>query len=119
MTTPLRLRVMRKVKVGPLGACWEWTGARNGNGYGRVHVRPGKLAYAHRAVYALLVGPIPAGLDLDHLCRNRSCVNPLHLEPVTRGENLLRGETLTRAHFERRDCGFDACPNCQRKRVAA
>lgn len=72
------------------GACWEWPGASNGSGYGRVSVGPGKAEYVHRHVYELIVGLIPPGLDLDHLCRNRSCGNPLHLDPVTRGENVRR-----------------------------
>lgn len=52
---------------------------------------PGKYGYAHRIAYELVVGPIPEGLTLDHLCRVRRCVNPEHLEPVTMGENLRRG----------------------------
>lgn len=70
--------------------CWIWTGAKQPEGYGRTWVN-GKKISTHRAVYELLVGPIPEGLDLDHLCRNRACCNPKHLEPVTRSENLRRG----------------------------
>ena len=66
--------------------CWEWTGHVNNAGYGRV-----KNDYAHRLAYEMFVGPIPDGADLDHLCRRRSCVNPAHLEPVTRSENVRRG----------------------------
>lgn len=80
--------VMSKILV--THSCWEWTAARDRKGYGRV----AKHSLAHRAVYELLVGPIPEGLDLDHLCRNHGCVFPLHLEPVTRRENLLRGATI-------------------------
>jgi hypothetical protein len=69
--------------------CWEWTRALNGSGYARIHV-DGKLRVAHRVAYELLVGPIPEGLFLDHLCRNRRCINPAHLEPVTNRENLHR-----------------------------
>lgn len=72
------------------GRCWIWTGADNGRGYGKAKVS-GRSVYVHRAAYEALVGPIPAGLDLDHLCRNRGCYNPAHLEPVTRAENLRRG----------------------------
>lgn len=74
------------------GDCWEWTGARS-NGYGIYRSPDGGMAEtaAHRWVWAQLVGPIPAGLQLDHLCRNTTCVNPDHLEPVTPVENRRRG----------------------------
>ena len=70
--------------------CWLWTGVVAWNGYGSFQNRRGLSRIAHRAVYQTLVGPIPDGLDLDHLCRVRSCVNPSHLDPVTRSENLRR-----------------------------
>lgn len=70
--------------------CWLWTAAVGGGGYGYLWAH-GRVARAHRVAYELHVGPIPEGLDLDHLCRNRLCVNPEHLEPVTRSENLRRG----------------------------
>jgi len=69
--------------------CWVWTGARN-NGYGRIYVA-GELKYAHRLVYEALVGSVPEGLHLDHVCRRRDCVRPTHLEPVTPRENQRRG----------------------------
>lgn len=71
-----------KILVGD--ECWEWTGAKSG-GYGSLKV-DGRMAKAHRLVYELLVGPIPEGLELDHLCRKAS-----HLEPVTHAENVRRG----------------------------
>ena len=73
-----------------LGPCWEWQGHVLPTGYGSL-VLAGKNNRAHRLAYEFVKGEIPAGLDLDHLCRNRTCVNPDHLEPVTRRENFLRG----------------------------
>lgn len=73
-----------------VGACWLWTGLKDKLGYGRACARGGNIA-AHRFAYQELIGPIPAGLVLDHLCRVTSCVNPAHLEPVTSGENSIRG----------------------------
>ncbi len=77
-------------RVRPTGFCWEWLGMLNRTGYGRVNLR-GRMKLAHRAAYELLVGPIPEGMQLDHLCRNHGCVNPDHLEPVTGRENFARG----------------------------
>lgn len=82
-------RLQRRITVDPDSCCWNWDKAAVG-GYG-VSSLDGKRSVAHRVVWTLLRGPIPDGLDLDHLCRNRLCVNPDHLEPVTRSENLLRG----------------------------
>jgi hypothetical protein len=70
--------------------CWEWQGAISWNGYARIK-RNGKLQWAHRWYYEQTKGPIPSGMDLDHLCRNTRCVNPDHLEPVTKAENQRRG----------------------------
>lgn len=85
----LMARTVRK------GNCWEWARVSSPDGYGRFRFR-GAQWLAHRASYALHVGPIPEGLDLDHLCRNRRCVNPSHLEPVTRSENLHRSPLMDR-----------------------
>ena len=70
--------------------CWEWLGYHDANGYGKFAVR-GFGRYAHRLIYELLTGPIPEGLELDHLCRNPRCIRPDHLEAVTHRENLMRG----------------------------
>ena len=76
-------------KVSRSAGCWAWTGADRGNGYGKFQVA-GRPVLAHRFAYEAFVGPIPDGLQLDHLCRNKACVNPSHLEPVTNRENALR-----------------------------
>lgn len=78
-------------RVDKTDGCWNWTGSGTPKGYGMFMPAGKQRVYVHRYVYELMVGPIPEGLTLDHLCRNRSCVNPQHLEPVTRGENALRG----------------------------
>lgn len=77
-------------KVNAAGVCWEWTGWKS-KGYGAFRTPTKHHVSAHRWSWEHLVGPIPVGLDLDHLCRNKRCVNPDHLEPVTRKVNLLRG----------------------------
>lgn len=81
-------RFWDKVEKG--NSCWLWIGKRMPNGYARFKVG-GCGIYAHRFAYELLVGPIPEGLQIDHLCRVRHCVNPRHLEPVTQRENKNRG----------------------------
>jgi HNH endonuclease len=86
-----------------LGPCWVWTGRRNSEDYGRLSVE-GHGERAHRFGYALLVGPIPTGLVLDHLCRNTLCVNPAHLEPVTDRVNVLRGIGPTAQHARATHC---------------
>lgn len=70
--------------------CWLWQGGTRSRGYGQMWDGE-KTIYAHRFAYELLVGPIPPGLTLDHLCRNPLCVNPDHLEPIPQGTNTLRG----------------------------
>lgn len=71
-----------------LSGCWLWQGAQSP--YGQFSIG-GRLELAHRHAYQVLVGPIPEGLEIDHLCRTPPCVNPLHMEAVTRSVNILRG----------------------------
>lgn len=86
-----------KSKIHQLNGCWEWQGHIATNGYGQICVgsrtdNTRRTRSAHTASYEALFGEIPEGLVLDHLCRNRKCVNPEHLEPVTTQENIRRGE---------------------------
>ncbi len=87
----------------PADACWTWQGAIDRGGYGRAWDGT-RVQQAHRLVYELLVGPIPGGLHLDHLCRVRHCVNPQHLEPVTARENTLRGVAPAADHARQTHC---------------
>lgn len=80
-------------KISDPNGCWIWTGYVNPKGYGNFH-SPGRSKLVHRIAYELLIGQVPADLCLDHLCRNRRCCNPSHLEPVTPRVNNLRGEGL-------------------------
>lgn len=90
-------------KVDASGDCWLWTASRFPDGYGSFSVN-GRARGAHRVAYELLVGPIPSGLTLDHLCRNPSCVNPTHLEPVTDRENVRRGHGPTAVNARKTHC---------------
>jgi hypothetical protein len=88
---PLETRFWKMVKKSR--GCWEWIGSLTPQGYGQISGRPQvkRALLAHRVSWALANGKVPKGLQLDHLCRNRKCVNPQHLEPVTSRINVLRG----------------------------
>jgi hypothetical protein len=116
-------RFWAKVDKSAPNGCWEWTGARTSVGYG--HVWNGeRFQQAHRAAYELEVGPIPEGLQVDHLCFNIICVNPVHLEPVTAEENNRRSNSLSAKRMRQTACirGHDLktgsngkryCPTCR------
>lgn len=88
-------------KIIEFGGCWMWIGARNSRGYGCVGNGKGGSELTHRGAYELLVGPIPEGLQIDHLCRVIECCNPEHLEPVTQLVNIQRGSRAMKTHCKR------------------
>lgn len=103
-----------------IGACWTTANNTPDRTTGYVRVRIGRTKVpAHRAVYESIVGPIPEGMELDHLCRNRACVNPGHLEPVSHQENCIRG-TVGHHLAERTHCprghAYDATVRLNRGR---
>ena len=111
------------------GDCWVWTAALDRDGYGAFTGYPSKKNWrAHRFAYQRVCGLIPEGLVLDHLCRNRACVNPSHLEPVTNRVNHQRGFLATRTHCvnghefseenTRKTKVQRFCRACRRQRVA-
>ncbi len=83
--------------------CWLWRGWIEHHGYGRFRA-DGKRYYAHRWAYEAMVGPIPDGLTLDHLCRNRACVKPDHLQPVSNKTNILRGDSPSAVNARKTHC---------------
>jgi hypothetical protein len=96
-------RFLPKVHKGD--GCWEWIAGKNIGGYGQFW-NGERIVMAHRFAYEAWVGPIPEGLVIDHLCRNRSCVNPRHMEPVEHRTNTLRGIGPTAINAR-----IDACPH--------
>ena len=118
-------RFMRKVQEQPNG-CWLWTGYLSEDGYG-IFKLPSGAVKAHRWSFERQVGPIASGLELDHVCRNRACVNPAHLEPVTHQQNMERGvyfnsskTACLRGHpFDEQNTGYSSsgkryCKECSR-----
>lgn len=117
----------------PNSGCWLWLGkVAKDTGYGKASFR-GREILAHRLFYGTLVGPIPRGLTLDHLCRVRSCVNPAHTEPVTRAVNVMRGDGIAARNARKITChaghpftkrntyitadGYRQCRECRRVAV--
>jgi hypothetical protein len=97
MSRPVKFDFDDSFEPEPNSGCWLWTGTLNHGGYGKLWIRDGgrptgwRSTSAHRYSYERFIGPIPDGLELDHQCRVRCCVNPNHLEPVTHAENVRRG----------------------------
>lgn len=100
---PADVRFWSRVNKQAALGCWEWTAAKLASGYGSF--RANNRAYvAHRYAYERLIGLVPDGLQLDHLCRNRACVNPHHLEPVPQSVNVLRGISLPAINARKTHC---------------
>ena len=89
-------------KVKKTETCWIWTGAQS-LGYGQTSIKH-KVIWAHRFSYELHKGPIPDGLQIDHLCKNKLCVNPDHLEAVSQKENLRRGDGIAARNSKKTHC---------------
>ncbi len=103
--TRLPERFWSKVAVNDGTHCWEWTAAKDGKGYGKYYVGGGRvLATAHRFAFLTLVGESNSTLDADHLCRNRACVNPAHIEMVTRQVNTVRGDGPAAVNYAKTHC---------------
>ena len=126
----LRNRLLAKVRVDDSTNCWLWTAAKYPNGYGMFKGGPRRPNCAHRISYEIFVGKIPNGKHLDHLCKIVTCVNPLHLEPVSIRENVMRSNAPTAVNARKVRCirghefsnentsyskrGWRKCKACQR-----
>ncbi len=122
MSLSVEDRFFSKVREDETG-CWFWTGYPCGNGYAQIRVDR-RLTMAHRWAYEYFIGDIPNGLELDHLCRTRHCVNPWHLEPVTHQVNTIRAglaknhcpkdHEYTPENTGRSSAGARVCIKCRR-----
>jgi hypothetical protein len=128
----IKERLSSRIAIDAATNCWNWTGAISAGKYGSIYYQ-GRMQKAHRVTWLVERGPIPDGMDLDHLCRNTRCCNPVHLEPVTRAENLRRSPNMDR-HSHRTHCkrgheftpentmirkkmGWRSCRTCMRQHI--
>ena len=119
---PVEKRLARLTNKSESG-CWIWLGGKQSSGHGKIRI-DGKTHQVHRVAFELARGRVPAGLVLDHTCKNPSCINPKHLEPVTQRVNLLRGNTIPALHAAKTHCpcghpysGDNLCINNRGQRV--
>jgi hypothetical protein len=119
--------------VDATSGCWEWKARKDKDGYGRTTIQR-KTYQAHRVVFAALVGPIPEGMTIDHLCKNKACVNPDHMEVTTVKVNVLRSDNICSLNARKTHCprghplsgenlylypaGGRGCRQCQRDHAA-
>ena len=109
--TPFTIqRALDRIMPIPESGCWIWLGSCAQSGYAHVKIDH-KTRYIHRIIYEHFKGPISPGLTIDHLCRVRCCINPDHLEQVTRGQNVLRGESTSAKNRRKTHCihGHELC----------
>ena len=99
----LQERLLNKVLFDENTSCWIWKGAKNWFQYGVIH-NQNKLFYSHRISYEIFNGKIPNGFVIDHLCNNRSCINPEHLEAVRQDENVRRSNSFTNQNMKKTHC---------------
>jgi hypothetical protein len=133
LPTDIAIRLWAKVKVADALDCWEWIASLNSEGYGQIY-HQGRPHRAHRIAYELLIADIPEGLTIDHLCRNRRCVNPWHMEPVPLSVNSSRA-SVGRTYTLKTECnnghpysddnvridpvGHRRCRQCERRSALA